>query len=225
MKTFTAVILSLFLFSCQTTPKLSEDIEGEYLHGYREVGVILLPGKNRTPNGRLIGKLRKQLHEYGLSTLALRTPKTERSWKSASVNWKSVEEQITKSVIFFRKNGISKIIVMGHSLGARYGCRYVSKNKEIDGFVGLGMRNNGPKELNCIYLLKNVAVPVLDVSGDAHHKDFRAANKRLLLTGGAFEQKRVPEANDKFRGFESEVGKIVRNWVDEQYPNSQTLMY
>jgi len=111
---------------------------------------------------------------------------------------------------------VKKIFLIGHSMGSRMASAYLAATPQhgINGFVGIGMRNNGDHPLDAGENLGKVSLPVLDLFGDGgNHKDFYHAKDRSHLISDLYKQQMVKNANHRFTQHQNEMIEAVINWL------------
>lgn len=218
--------LMLPLFSILITMQCSDRVPGQpagslYRDGGRStVGVILCHGRGKHPDWKVVGPLRREIHRrLGYHTLSLQMPVIGGGWHDYASRFPEAFRRIEEGAEFLRKRGVRRVILAGHSMGARMaGAWLASANRNrpgIAGFIGMGMRNNGKSPLNCRINLKNIPVPVLDLYGDEDDKDSRHARERMGLRGPRYRQAAIRGAGHRFEGHEDEMAAAVIAWLEE----------
>jgi pimeloyl-ACP methyl ester carboxylesterase len=107
-------------------------------------GVILLHGRGAYPDTAVvIHPLRTYLPEHGWETIAVQMPLAAVGSGGAEYE-KLIPEaasRIGAAVEFLRQRELKKIVIIGHSLGARMAAHYLAENqsKEIIAWVAVGM--------------------------------------------------------------------------------------
>ena len=193
-----------------------------------DVGVILCHGRDQYPDTFVVKPLRIEINKrLDYYTLSLDMPGlgdniedinefSEQVYKSEGV--------IEKGIQFLRKEiGVKKVYLIGHSMGARMSAHYIvsrtEKNAEtgIDGFVALGIRNNGEPPLNAALYLGGLEIPVLDLYGERDKFDVKNAKTRAVNAefSDDYLLKMVGDADHKFSGDEQTEAmiKIVVDWM------------
>ncbi len=210
------VFLAIFLFSTNSVsgaPENSVYIDG----GSSQYGVILAHGKGKHPTWLVVEPLRKGINdELGFHTLSLQMPKGYRHWKEYAEGFPAAYEQFKQSIRFLKKEkGVTKVFIIGHSMGSRMASSYVSQhgNHGLTGLVVAGCRNNGGYPLSCAQNLESVDMPILDIWGGKNGKDYNAASERSSLVSESYTQIEISGANHKFEGYEDELVEAVTNWL------------
>ena len=124
-------------------PAGSKYIEGKG----SEVAVILAHGRGKHPTWKVVNPLRKGVHrKLGYHTLSLQMPNESKKWNEYASDFPKAYEIIREGISFLRdEKGVSKIFLMGHSMGSRMVSAFVSNNpsESISGLIVAGCRNNG----------------------------------------------------------------------------------
>ncbi|MCK0508588.1 alpha/beta family hydrolase [Aromatoleum anaerobium] len=214
----------LWILGCVVaTQAVAQMPEGEYLDGNAsKVAVILAHGRGNSPDGNVVGPLRKAIHqELGAHTLSLRMPDPGADAVDSPQLAASFPEAYRRiqAAIDYLKNEkkIERIYLMGHSMGGRMTTGFLANNPDahIVGFIGVGLTAGGKEPLNTNLNLRKVGVPVIDVYGD-NEMDAKAASFRKPLVSQQFMQVKIPGAKHDYRGYEKPVADAVINWLKQQ---------
>ena len=221
MRTLASLFLSLvWLLPTQAPAQMPE---GEYLDGKTsKVAVILAHGRGNTPNGSVVGSLRKTLHQdLGFHTLALRMPDPGADSVESPELFAAFPEayhRIQAAVDFLKKEkGVERIYLMGHSMGGRMTSGFLANQPDpsVVGFIGVGLSAGGKEPVNTNLNLRKVKVPVLDVYGD-NEMDAKAAGFRKPLVSDRFTQVEISGAKHDYRGYDRQVAEPVVGWLKKQ---------
>lgn len=185
-----------------------------------DVAVILAHGRGKHPAWKVVDPLRKGINrKLGFHTLSLQMPNENKNWKDYADDFPKAHDTIKKGIRFLREEkAVSKIFLVGHSMGSRMASAFVSTNSQqpIDGLVIAGCRNNGGAPLSCDKNLAGVDIPVLDIWGAEDDKDARAAKQRLSMVSSKYTQVSIAGADHRFEGFNKELVSAVVAWLSKQ---------
>ncbi len=190
-----------------------------YLQGNNNTALILAHGKGKYPTWLVVEPLRKAVNtQLGYHTLSLQMPTGHDFWQDYANDFPDAYIRIDKAINFLRnEKGIKKIFLMGHSMGSRMVSAYVSQspNNTLAGLIVVGCRNNGARPLSCDDNLKkkNTSIPVLDIWGNASHKDYNAATDRHHLISNNYQQIGIDHTGHRFDGYELEFTTAVVDWL------------
>lgn len=228
-KTNTSIMLlliALLLSSCATTekapPSYTETPYWIHLEGEKNnnVGVILCHGNGGDSDWYVVSSLRRDINQkLGYHTLSIDMPSAgiRKKMPEFYSDFPKAYRSIQAGVDFLRnEKGVTKIYLIGHSMGARMATSYLAKYPmvEISGFVGAGMLNNGGSRFNCKSNLENVSIPILDVYGEyGKFDDASHANSRKKYQSEKYTQVMIPEGDHAFSDSEEELSEIVINWL------------
>ncbi len=159
--------------------------EGEhlYLEGKSQLGFILCHGGGAYPDWKVVGSLRRSLNSAlgGAHTLSLQMPTSSGKWTNYLDTFPAAMKTIKHGVAFLQSKGINKIVLVGHSMGARMASYFLAHQEThgVDLFVGLGMRNNGGEGLNVLSNMRHINIPILDIYGtSSKNTDFQDGQHR-----------------------------------------------
>jgi uncharacterized protein len=214
--------------------------DGAYLDGGKStVGVILLHGRfggGGSAESPVVNPLRIALHDrLGIHTLSLNYPETahSRSARDEADNFPAAYERITAAIAFLTgEKGVTRIYLMGHSLGTRITISYLATHPvpALRGYIGVGIYGGGrcegggtpdPLATLCnlkMLLDKNPTLPILDVVAMQNQKDVGFADGRSKLVSATYKQLRIDGADHDFqlKEQESEMVDAVTAWVKQQ---------
>ena len=182
--------------------------------------VILLHGRGVHPAWGFVDKLRMDLADKsGWRTLSIQLPILEADTPTEQYGPTLPEafERIDAAIAYLKKNGIKRIVLLGHSSGAVTAFSYLAEHPagSVQGVVTLGLGSGFPPYPS-IKPLERLRLPILDVYGE---KDFDYVLKEIPLRQKAaskagnrgFRQVRIPGANhfyaDQQKRLHSEVGR------------------
>lgn len=221
MKQYVFAILLISSAFISTSVLAVKPAGSVYLDGGKsKTALILLHGRGKYPTWKVVDPLRKGVHKIlGYHTLSLQMPNEDKNWKNYADDFPEAYKIIKDGIRYLKEErGVTKIFLMGHSMGARMASAFVSENPDqpIAGLIVAGCRNNGGYPLSCKENLQNIDIPVLDIWGGNNKKDSDAANDREELVSERYKQIEISGANHKFEGYESEFVSAVINWLKAQ---------
>ena len=211
--------VALFIF---THSALAEAPPGAaYLDGNgSSYALILNHGRGKYPTWKVVNPLRKGVHAtLGWHTLSLQMPAEDKNWKLYADDFPAAFEAIKQGIEFLRnQKGVTKIYLMGHSMGSRMASAFMAENADpsIKGLIVAGIRNNGGYPMDGKHNLERIKIPVLDIWGGGNSKDYDAAKERVILVSATYTQVEVPGANHKFDGYDDELVAAVVAWLKAQ---------
>ena len=188
-------------------------------------GVIVLHGLGAHPNWTdVVQPLRTRLPDTGWFTLSLQMPILDN--KADYMDYKplfpEIAPRINAGLNYLKSKGVKKITIIGHSMGATMAGYYVANNKrpEIRSLVAIGATGTMFKDpkLDYIQSLKNIKIPVLDLSGSndlptvVNTKKLKAKTAREAGNKNYY-QIEIKGANHFLVGKEDELVKAVDNWL------------
>jgi len=187
--------------------------------------VILLHGIGVHPDWpQVISPLRVGLAEMGWNTLSLQMPilSSEAKVSEYGVLFDEVEPRITAGIEFLKAQGGQHFILLGHSLGATMASYYLAQHKgSVDAFVGIGMpSSDADSRMDNASSLAHIDIPVLDVYGSADSEGILQSSARAAAAkkagNEAYKQIKVEGADHLFNNKETELLKIVSDWLEAQ---------
>lgn len=181
-----------------------------------QAGVIVIHGQGVHPDWGLINPLRSQLSDQGYTTLSIQMPVLAADAPGSAYPqlFPEAAGRITAAVQYLRGQGLKKIAIVSHSLGARMSNSFLNTpgRPAIDAWVSIGITSEYTRP-------ETFGAPVLDLYGE---KDFpgvlelvpkRAAAIRGLQ-GSA--QISVAGADHYFNGSEAELVRTVKLFLDHR---------
>ncbi len=185
--------------------------------------VILLHGRGVHPAWGFVDKLRMDLADKNdWRTLSIQLPILEADTPTEQYGPTLPEafERIDAAIAYLKKNGIKRIVLLGHSSGAVTVISYLAErpSSAVQGVVMLGLGPGFPPYAP----LKSIArlrLPIIDVYGE---KDFDYVLKEIPLRAKAvtkagnrdFLQVRIPGANHFYADQHKTLLMEVGRWLD-----------
>jgi dienelactone hydrolase len=193
--------------------------------------IVLFHGRNSNPDGPVVGRLRRSLQTDGYTTLSLENPLPKSGDEFAdyvsdlgSENYVFPEAgaRAKTAIRELKRRHVKSVVLLGFSMGARLFSAFLSRVEKtalpIRGFIALSLGVNGPGPLNATTTLDKIAVPMIDVSGEA---DVDVANSALARraaydsgVGKSFRQVLIKgKVPHNFLGAETELERTVLEWL------------
>lgn len=179
-----------------------------------QAGVIVIHGQGVHPDWGLINPLRSQLSDQGYTTLSVQMPvlAADAQGSAYSQLFPEAAERIAAAVQYLRGQGLKKIAIVSHSLGARMtnGFLNAAGRPAIDAWVSIGITSEYTRP-------ETFDMPVLDLYGE---KDFPGvlglAQKRASSIAGirGSAQIQVAGADHYFNGSTAELVRTVKLFLD-----------
>lgn len=188
---------------------------------------ILLHGRGANPAWSVVVQpLRMGLTEHGWETLSLQMPLAPlgaASWAYEALIPEAAP-RISAAIEFLKQRKIGKIVIIGHSLGARMGLESVAAGvpKEVIAFVAVGTPTKEEEsDTGTLGALKKVKLPLLDIYGSRDLPSvLTSAKDRELVARQAgnsgYQQVEIIGADHFFRGLEESLLARVRSWIGRQ---------
>jgi len=209
-------------------------IHGESVAGEPKGAVILLHGMGGNPAWTaVVQPLRLGLPGRGWEVLALQMPVAPVGatiWAYDALISEAAP-RITAAIEFLKQRKIKKIVIVGHSMGARMGLEAIAPGvaKEVVTFVAVGTpTNRGDAEAGVLGALKKIKLPILDIYGS---RDITSVLKGAKARLGAaregensgYRQLEVPGADHFFTGLEDGLLSRVHAWISRQVAESKDV--
>jgi len=210
-------------------------------------GVVLLHGRNGTPDGVVVSELGVHLSGLGYQALSIEEPVpatgTAFSDYVADVQgpntvFPELYARVRTAIDALAALGSREVVLVGFSLGARMASAHAARGQQdelpVVGLVGVGMYGNSIDPLNAALTLDEVSVPVLDIYGDADANAVGTAAARWSAyasgSGTDYTQIEVPCADPSldcvphnlagYRGSNPVLEQAVGAWMTRRYPVS-----
>lgn len=188
--------------------------------------VILLHGMGANPDWTdVIQPLRSELPDHGWETLSLQLPvaSADAPAKEYLALIPEAGPRIDAAVDFLKQGGVSDMVLIGHSLGARMGAEYLAQRPppEIRAFVAIGLSaRKDQTESGTLGRLSGIRIPILDIYGsrdlDAVRKSAPARAAAVRKSGNPdYRQTEIAGANHFFQGLEDTLVTRVNAWINK----------
>jgi len=187
-------------------------------------GVILLHGLGAHPDWPdVISPLRKNLPEAGWSTLSIQLPirPNEADFADYPPLFPEANVRISAAIRYLKKQGLSNIVLVGHSLGAAMGAYFLAQkapdSEAIRAFVGIGMSHAPGTVAHTPDALAKMTLPVLDLYGTQDLRGVLGSTKARAASqveNTGYRQLAIAGADHFFRGLETTLVKRVSSWLN-----------
>ena len=188
--------------------------------GESKSAIILCHGKGGDPEYFVVDPLRLGLNEeLGLHTISLQMPGGKKPLAAYKTDFPAAYREIDRAVRFLQDKGVSRIVLIAHSLGSRMATSYLAEHPHtaITAFVGIGMLNNGGEPFNCLANLQRTTVPVLDLWGEAGHAgDNQYGLERKILVSPRYTQVVIAGGDHALSAHEDELVEAVAAWLKDK---------
>lgn len=214
------------------------DGQGKFLSLYTAVdgkkakaGVILLHDEGQHPDWPdVISPLRRGLPAHGYATLSLQAPILPRGAPIGGYG-RALDEsspRIRAGIKFLRSQGIKRIMLIGHGMGATMASAYLAQAKDpgITAFAGLAL--DAPETQSTIYkldprlhaptMLAKIRIPVIDLYGGLDRATIvDAAPKRAKAAAGNkhYLQIKLDYADHSFTRLDAALVERLSGWFDQ----------
>ncbi|MDA1106981.1 MAG: DUF3530 family protein [Proteobacteria bacterium] len=202
--------------------------------GAAKAGVILMHDEGQHPDWPdVISPLRRGLPAHGYATLSLQMPILPRGapLTGYGLALNEAPARISAGIKFLLAQGINRIVLIGHGMGASMGSAYVAraKNGGVQGFIGLALDTPVARSelykldprLNAPTMLARIRVPVLDLYGGLDRATVvNAAPQRTAAAKKAgntnYTQTKIEHADHAFTRLDDDLVKRISAWLDQQ---------
>jgi len=209
-------------------------IHGESDNKKIKGGVILLHGMGANPAWSVVVQpLRMGLTEHGWETLALQMPVAPRGaglWAYTALIPEAAP-RIAAAVQFFQQRKIAKIVIIGHSMGARMGLESLAAGvpNGVIAFVAVGIPTNADEsDAGTLGALKKLKLPILDIYGSrdlpsvlGNVKNRNIAARQAANEG--YRQVEIVGADHYFRGMDETLLARVNAWIGREAAQSKLV--
>lgn len=210
-------ILLLLVSNGYAQPSGSELLQGKDT----ATAVVLVHGIGGGPDSKVVGPLRKAINDdLGFYTLSLQMPVLPgKDFRAYAPVFPDAYKMIQAAIDYLTKDkGVKRIYVLGYSMGARMTSAFLAEKPHpaVVGFIGVGVLEGGGEPLDANLNLRRVRIPILDVYADKTPLDLKSAENRKSLVADTYRQIRIEGADHSFKGYDSEVAKVIISWLKEQ---------
>jgi pimeloyl-ACP methyl ester carboxylesterase len=189
-------------------------------------GVILIHGIGVHPDWPdVINPLREQLPEHGWSTLSLQMPILEADARVSDYYpiFGEVPARIEAGINFLREQGVGKIVIVAHSLGAQMATYWLSRTDKppVSGLVVIGLAGTRQADNGDVPAwISGITVPMLDLYGENDLPTVKeTVGERATAARHAgnpsYTQLEMAGAGHMFQGHNDVLVDAVVTWLDE----------
>lgn len=200
--------------------------------GYSQGAAIILHGRGAHPDWMdVVYPLRSRLPAYGWRTLSIQLPIAA----SDAPDWVYGElipeafPRIDAAIQYLKQQGVTNIVLIGHSLGARMGIEYLAQRvpAELRAFVAIGLPVDGQTgDDGALDALGKLTLPLLDIYGSRdiglvlNGAPARSAAARRAQNSD-YRQNRIEGADHFFSGLSDTLVAEVRAWLGRVAPGKE----
>jgi alpha-beta hydrolase superfamily lysophospholipase len=189
--------------------------------------VIIMHNRGYHANWETVVKpLRIDLSQKGWNTLSIQMPVLSKKAKYYDYVpiFPYAQQRIKAAIKFLKYQGIKNIILVGHGCGVHMAMDYIDKysDKEINGFVGIGMGATDYKQkMKKPFPLLKMNVPILDIYGEDDFSGVKRLAKLRTIDFERFSHKKTKQMIVKDAGHyykkpaaEKELLAKISTWLD-----------
>ena len=172
---------------------------------------IIVHGMGIHPDWGMVGTLRTDLADRGITTLSIQMPILAADAKGEDYPPTFVEaaERIGEAVAFLKAKGYTQIAIVSHSMGSRMSRVYVAGHPDpaVKAWASLGMSQDDYAALK---------LPILDLYGDNDLPPVlaNATRRKQTLAAGSSQQKVIARADHFYSGHEAEMVAAVADFLN-----------
>ncbi len=202
-------------------------IHGESASKKIKGAVILLHGMGANPAWSVVVQpLRLGLTEHGWETLSLQMPLAPRGadrWAYTALIPEAAP-RITVAINFLQQRKIEKIVIIGHSMGARMGLESIAAGTPngVIAFVAVGIPTQTKEpDSGTLGAIKKVKLPILDIYGSRDLPSVLGSAKArriaaLQAGNDGYHQVEIVGADHYFRGLDNALLSRVNAWIGRE---------
>ena len=209
-------------------------IHGESSNKTIKGAVILLHGMGANPAWSVVVQpMRMDLTEHGWETLSLQMPLAP----LGAADWAyealipEAAPRILAAIEFLKQRKLDKIVIIGHSLGARMGLESIAAgvSKEVIAFVAVGTPTKLEEpDAGTLAALKKIKLPILDLYGSRDLPSVLSSTKNRMAaarqaSNSGYQQVEIIGADHYFRGLEDSLLARVNSWISRQAAESRMV--
>ncbi len=209
-------------------------IHGESESDKIKGGVILLHGMGANPAWSVVVRpLRLGLTEHGWETLSLQMPLAPRSaepWTYTALIPEAAP-RISAAIEFLKQRKLEKIVIIGHSLGARMGLETIAAGRPdgVIAIVAVGVPTNADEpDAGTLGALKKLNLPILDIFGSLDLPSVLSSAKARNIAArqagnSGYRQVEIIGADHYFRGMDDNLLARVNAWIGREAAQSELV--
>ena len=187
--------------------------------------VILVHGMGAHPDWPdVISPLRRQLTEFGWSTLSIQLPilSPQAPVSKYGKTLKIANSRIQTAVEYLHTWEIGPIILLGYGFGAAQSANYLVTNKsdKVMAFVSVSMLAQKfiRPELKIFEFIGEITIPILDIYGEKDLVEVREGidDRRLAASKNGntgFQQIELQKSDHHYLGQEDVLVEQIQNWL------------
>ena len=178
--------------------------------GNTQKAAIVIHGMGIRPDWGMVGTLRTELADRGVTTLSIQMPILAADAKSEAYppTFPEAAERIGEAVAFLKAKGYTQLAIVSHSLGSRMSHVYLTAKPDpaVKSWASLGISQGA---------YKTGSLPILDLYGD---NDLPAVLKmaderKQSLTAKGSKQQVIARADHFYTGREAEMVAAVADFL------------
>jgi pimeloyl-ACP methyl ester carboxylesterase len=193
---------------------------------------IILHGRGAHPDWtEVINPLRSQLPESGWKTLSIQMPVAASDAPNSQYQALIPEAapRIAAAVEYLKQQGVTNMVLIGHSLGAEMGTAYLAQGvpKELKAFVAVGLPvSSRDPDQGTLANLAKLNLPLLDLYGSRDIDPVLSSVAARLAAAkqaenSLYRQVEIEGADHFFLGLEDTLVAHVRSWIGRVAPGEQ----
>lgn len=171
---------------------------------------IIVHGMGIHPDWGMVGTLRTELADRGVTTLSIQMPILAADAQSEAYPpvFPEAAERIGEAVAFLKAKGYTHIAIVSHSMGSRMSRVYVAGHPDpaVKAWASLGLSQDDYTALK---------LPILDLYGDNDLPPVlaNAAKRKQTLAAGTSKQVMIAHADHFYSGHEAEMVAAVADFL------------
>jgi len=185
---------------------------------------IVMHGVGIHPDwAQVINPLRVQLPRRGWATVSIQLPilPNEAQFDDYLPLMPEVAPRIAAALAFLKDRQSGPVFLVAHSMGATMAAYYLTHGGTgVRGFVAIGMTGRRPqKTLDGVEMTAQIKIPMLDLYGSDDLPQVTGsaqARAKAASANKAYRQVRADGADHFHAGQETQLVKIVGDWLDQQ---------
>ncbi len=172
---------------------------------------IVVHGMGIHPDWGMVGTLRTDLADRGITTLSIQMPILAADAKGEAYppTFPEAAERIGEAVDFLKAKGYTQIAIVSHSMGSRMSRVYLAGHPDpaVKLWASLGLSQDDYAGLK---------LPILDLYGDNDLPPVlaNAAKRKQTLVGASSQQKVIARADHFYSGHEAEMVTAVADFLN-----------
>ncbi|MBU2640976.1 MAG: alpha/beta hydrolase family protein [Gammaproteobacteria bacterium] len=171
---------------------------------------IIVHGMGIHPDWGMVGTLRTELSDRGITTLSIQMPilAADAQGEAYPPTFPEAAERIGEAVAFLKAKGYTQIALVSHSMGSRMSRVYLAGHPDpaVKAWASLGLSQEDYAALK---------LPILDLYGDNDLPPVlgNAARRKQTLSAGSSRQQMIARADHFYSGHEAEMVAAVADFL------------